>query len=234
METMPLILPKSESDEIWVTEFNPQSAQEFRDRVLEEAKKGPDRPIVIYIDSYGGQVDSLAKMIATLDEVSNPIVTCCMGKAMSCGAMLLAHGDVRFCDSHSRIMVHKVSAMAMGNVDDIVTDTEEISRLNEYWMNVLATDCGIKGGYQELSEILRSKDGHERYFTPQEAKTFGLIDIIGLPKVVADTVYDVATIPVKTSPYKESKWRAKYRSEPEKKAPQTKTLKKSKTKGAKK
>ena len=89
-------------DEIWVIEFNEESAQDFRTSILKKSKENSHAPIIIYIDSYGGYVDSLAKMIATMDEIPNPKVTVCMGKAMSCGAILLSHGDLRFCDQHSR------------------------------------------------------------------------------------------------------------------------------------
>ncbi len=91
----------SNTDEIWVIEFTAESAQEFREKLLEQSKDNPNRPIIVYIDSYGGQVDALAKMISTMDEIPNPIITACVGKAMSCGAILLSHGDIRFCDPHS-------------------------------------------------------------------------------------------------------------------------------------
>src|ERR1700693_3667985 len=114
-----------DSDEILVNDFTEDSAQEFRDKLLEAAKDDPMKPIVVYIDSYGGEVDALAKMIETMDEVSNPVITVAMGKAMSCGAMLLSHGDIRFCGKHSRVMIHEVSIGTGGDVHDVESTAKE-------------------------------------------------------------------------------------------------------------
>lgn len=207
------------SEEIWVLEFTQESAQEFRDRLIEESQENPNKPIIVYIDSYGGSVDALAKMIATIDEISNPIITACMGKAMSCGAILLSHGDVRFCDPHSRIMVHKVSASTSGDSEDITNDATEIARLNHYWLSFLADNCNVKGGYNELETQLKSRDGRDRYMTAQDAVAFGIVDIVGYPKINGVAVYEVISAPEKIS----LKQRAKLRLEYAKPKPKSKT-----------
>lgn len=195
MEDEIMIFP-AKAQEIWVTKFDEESAQKFRAAVMAEAKMDPTKPIVIYIDSYGGYVDALAKMIETLDEVPNPIVTCCMGKAMSCGAMLLSHGDVRFLGRHSRVMVHEVSSGTIGNVQDMKDDVKETVRLNEYFMGLLAKNCGFKN-YEELRAVIKEQDGRERYLFGQEAIEFGIVDAIGTPNISSRTVYEVTKKPIK-------------------------------------
>ena len=195
MEDEIMIFP-AKAQEIWVTKFDEESAQKFRAAVMAEAKMDPTKPIVIYIDSYGGYVDALAKMIETLDEVPNPIVTCCMGKAMSCGAMLLSHGDVRFLGRHSRVMVHEVSSGTIGNVQDMKDDVKETVRLNEYFMGLLAKNCGFKN-YDELRAVIKEQDGRERYLFGQEAIEFGIVDAIGTPNISSRTVYEVTKKPIK-------------------------------------
>lgn len=185
------------SSEIWVTKFDEEHAQKFRKQVLEIAKSDPQRPIVIHIDSYGGYVDALAKMIETLDEINNPIITACMGKAMSCGAMLLSHGDVRFLGRHSRIMVHEVSSGTIGNVQDMKDDVKETVRLNEYFMGLLARNCGFKN-YAELRELIKEQDGRERYLFGEEALKFGIVDAIGTPKVSGKVIYEISKQPTKS------------------------------------
>lgn len=193
-EIMSLISPKSQ--EIWVTKFDEESAQKFRAAVMDQAKSDPTKPIVIYIDSYGGYVDALAKMIETLDEVPNPIVTACMGKAMSCGAMLLSHGDVRFLGRHSRVMVHEVSSGTFGNVQDMKDDVKETIRLNEYFMGLLAKNCGFKN-YEELRSVIKEQDGRERYIFGDDAIKFGIVDAIGTPKINSRIMFEVTKQPVK-------------------------------------
>ena len=189
----------SKSKEIWVTKFDEEHAQKFRDQVLEVAAMGPTKPVVVYIDSYGGYVDALAKMIETLDEIPNPVVTACMGKAMSCGATLLSHGDVRFLGRHSRIMIHEVSSGTIGNVQDMKDDVKETVRLNEYFMGLLAKNCGFKN-YEELRSVIKEQDGRERYLFGEDAMKFGIVDAIGTPKVAARTTFEVGKQPIK-GPY---------------------------------
>lgn len=186
------------SGEIWVNDFNEESAQRFREKVVDAALEDPLKPIIIYIDSYGGQVDSLAKMIETMDEVTNPFVTVCHGKAMSCGAALLSHGDVRFCGKHSRIMVHEVSSGTSGNVHDMKTDVQEGQRLNKYFMGLLARNCGIRGGYDALRKMIKEQDGRDRYLDADAAVKFGIVDAVGTPILNSAYMYEISLVPTKT------------------------------------
>lgn len=191
---------RDSGDEIWVNDFTEESAQEFREALLAEAKGDPLRPIVIYIDSYGGQVDALAKMVETMDELTNPIVTVAVGKAMSCGAVLLSHGDVRFCGHHARVMIHEISGGTVGDVHDVGADAEEMKRLNKYFMGILAKNCGIKGGYEALRKMIKGQDGRDNYMDAKAAMAFKIVDAIGMPKINRMKLYQVeVTLPkVKT------------------------------------
>ena len=188
---------RDHGDEIWVNDFTEESAQKFREAVLDDAKGDPLRPIVIYIDSYGGQVDALAKMIETMDELPNPMITVAVGKAMSCGAMLLSHGDVRFCGKHARVMVHEASGGTSGDVHDMYADAEEMKRLNRYFMGMLAKNCGIKGGYDALRKMIKSQDGRDSYMNADAALEFGIVDAIGMPKIQRMKLYQVEVTPPK-------------------------------------
>ncbi len=179
-------------DDIVVNEFNEKAALDFRNRVMKIAKLDPQRPIVVYIDSYGGSVYALGSMIAVMEEAPNAFITVAVGKAMSCGAMLLAAGDMRFADKHSEILIHEISAGAIGDVNDIKNDTENIVKLNEKWMNFIAEKCGIEGGFQAIKELIRMKDGRNLYFNPQQAKEFGLIDHVGSPHITPVLMYQVS------------------------------------------
>jgi ATP-dependent Clp protease protease subunit len=192
------LLNKKESSEIWVTEFTAEAALEFRASVLEAAKDEPTKPITIYIQSYGGEVDALASMIETLDELPNPIITVCQGVSMSCGAMLLSHGDIRFIGKHSRVMIHEVSSGTGGDVHDMAADALETKRLNRYFMNLLAKNCAIKGGYDALRKTIKDQDGRNRYMDAAAALKFGIVDFVGMPKVKAVAVYQVEMTPEKT------------------------------------
>lgn len=184
------------SNEIWVTKFDEDSAQKFRNLIMAQSDDDPMKPIIIYIDSYGGFVDSLAKMIETMDEVPNPIITACMGKAMSCGAILLSHGDIRFCGKHSRIMVHEVSSITSGDVHDMKTDVQETTRLNQHFMGLLARNCGFKS-YDEIRALIKQQDGRDRYLSAADAVEFGIVDVVGLPKLETVLMHEIRVTPYK-------------------------------------
>ncbi len=186
-----------DSNEIWVIKFTEDSAQEFRTKVLEKSKESTTEPIVVYIDSYGGYVDSLAKMIETMDEVPNRFITVCMGKAMSCGAVLLSHGDLRYVGRHSRVMVHEVSSWTSGDTHDMHNDAVETKRLNAYFLGLLAKNCNIKGGYDGLRKMIKARDGRDIYLNATESVKFGIADAVGVPKVVSITFHESLTVPEK-------------------------------------
>lgn len=186
--------PRGPSTEVTVNEFSEETAQEFREHVLDIAKEDPMKPVIIYIDSYGGAVDSLAKMIETLDEIPNPVITVAIGKAMSCGAVLLSHGDIRLCGKHSRVMIHEVSGGTVGDVHDMGKDVQEVKRLNEYFMDLLAKNCKIKGGYAALRKIIKNQDGRDHFMNAAEALKFGIVDAIGLPHIQRQVTYQIGLV----------------------------------------
>ena len=178
--------------EIWVTDFTDDAAIEFREQILEASKGDPLRPIIVYRHSYGGAVDVLASMIETMDEVPNPIITVAHGMAMSCGAALLSHGDIRFVGRNSRIMVHEVSG-GVGNDDvhNMFSDAVEVKRLNKWLMGLLAKNCNIKGGFEAIRKVIKDQDGRNRWMCADEAIKFGIVDCVGVPKINSMKLYQI-------------------------------------------
>ncbi len=203
-------LPKDvSSNEIWVNKFTEDSASKFRKDILDQKKTSDHSPIIIYIDSYGGYVDSLAQMIDTMDEFrlkyDMKFITVCMGKAMSCGAILLSHGDTRFCAPNSRVMVHEVSAGAFGDVHDVSNDAKETKRLNEHFLGILAENCNIKGGFKGLRQIIKDRDGRDIWMSAQESLDFGIVDFVGYPDIKTVISYDIVNLKDEGGPKKKKK-----------------------------
>jgi ATP-dependent Clp endopeptidase proteolytic subunit ClpP len=170
--------------EIWVHRFTERSAQEFREQVISIAERGgPDLLIPIYIDSYGGCVDSLAKMIETMDHVPNRFACIVSGKAMSCGAILLSHGDLRWCGPYSRIMIHSIQGRSWGDVYDKEQATQETMRMQVQFLGLLAKNCGLT--YTQLTaQIKESVSSKEIWLDADEALKFGIVDYVGLPTFI--------------------------------------------------
>lgn len=177
------VVSRGNGKEIWVNEFTEQSAQMFREQVLERSEFDANMVLVVYIDSFGGSADALAKMLATMDEVPNRFVTVAMGKAMSCGAILLSHGDIRYVDKYATVMIHNIQSVAVGDSTHIRASSEEIERVNRTFLGLLATNCGKT--YDELQTIIKSTtDSKDLYMGAKEALQFGICDFIGLPQMI--------------------------------------------------
>lgn len=170
---------EDEGGPIWVNKFSEDAAREFVKQLHRRARQDPVGPIVIYIDSFGGDAYALLTMIAAMEQIPNQIITCALSKAMSAGAMLLACGDVRFATEHSTLMIHEISAGTVGHIDDINVQHTNITKLNEKLMKLLVKKCNIKGGIAALKKQLA--ESRDLYLDPDEAVKFGLIDHIGIP-----------------------------------------------------
>ncbi len=56
-------LEKCNYSEILIDKFTEEAARKFRDEFLDQAYNDLDKPIITYINSYGGPMDVLATMI---------------------------------------------------------------------------------------------------------------------------------------------------------------------------
>lgn len=166
-----------DDDLILVTEFDEHYVRSFRRRVLDRASEKPNDPITIYIESYGGSVDGLASMVETIETVPNEIITVCTGMAMSAGALLLSFGDKRYCGRYSRIMLHEISGGAIGTTSDVINDAKEQARMQQFWFEKLAVNCGHKNA----KAVERKLNRYDKYLTAEQALEFGIVDYIGLP-----------------------------------------------------
>lgn len=168
-----------EDGPIWVNKFSEDSARAFVKQLHYQSNNDPTVPILIYIDSNGGDAYALLTMIAAIEQVPNPIVTCALSKAMSAGAMLLACGDTRFACEHSTIMIHEISAGTIGHIDDINVQHTNITKLNENLIKLLVKKTKFKGGINALKKLL--VNSRDLYLDAEEAKRLGFVDHIGIP-----------------------------------------------------
>jgi len=141
---------------------------------------GTKRPVYLYIDSYGGDASicmQIVDLIEALQANGIPVYTIAMGKAMSAGAMILAAGSkgCRFSFPSARIMLHQASGGAIGTIENIEQEKNEMEILNARLKSILA-NAGIS---KENIESIMKKD---TYLSAKEAKKAGVIDKIQVLK----------------------------------------------------
>ena len=132
----------------------------------------PERDINIYVNSPGGSVSAGMAIYDTMQFLTSPIRTICMGMAASMGAFLLAAGTAgkRMALPHSRIMIQQPSGGAQGTAADIEIQAKEILYLRAKMNELMAKHTG-----RTVEQIERDVD-RDRFMSAEEAKAYGLID----------------------------------------------------------
>ena len=140
----------------------------------QDAKK----EISMYINSPGGSVTAGLAIYDTMQFISCPVATYCIGQAASMGAVLLTAGakGKRFALPNARIMIHQPWGGAEGKASDIEITAREILRLKEILNQILAAHSG-----KALEDVVRDTD-RDHFMSATEACTWGLIDKVLDPK----------------------------------------------------
>ncbi|KAL0065670.1 hypothetical protein AAF712_007311 [Marasmius tenuissimus] len=139
------------------------------------------KPIHLYINSPGGSVTAGLAIYDTMQYVSAPIHTYCIGQAASMGSLLLAAGErgKRHCLPNASIMIHQPSGGASGQASDIAIHAKEILRIRKALTEIYQKHCG-KSDESVQDGISRFETALERdyFMTAQEALDFGIVDAI--------------------------------------------------------
>lgn len=134
----------------------------------------PEKEVYMYINSPGGSVTAGLAIYDTMQYISPPVATVCLGQAASMGALLLSSGEkgMRYALPHSRIMIHQPMGGFQGQATDIDIHAREILRLREDLNRILAGNTG-----KPLDDI--ATDTERDYFmNAGEAQDYGIIDKI--------------------------------------------------------
>lgn len=150
------------------------NANELVMKLLYLQSENRRKDIHFYINSPGGSVTSTLAIYDTMQMISCPVATYCVGLAASGGAVLLAGGEKgkRFALSHSKVMIHQPHGGVGGQVSDIEIQANEIIRTRSALNQILADHSG-----KTVEEIAKATD-RDYYMTAEEAKTFGVVDDI--------------------------------------------------------
>ena len=134
----------------------------------------PEKDIFLYVNSPGGSVYAGLAIYDTIQYLSTPVNTICMGLAASMGSLLLATGTPgkRSALPNSRIMIHQPSSGGGigGTAADIEIQAKEILYARQRLNEILAKHTG-----QSVEQIAEDVD-RDRFMSPVEAVEYGIID----------------------------------------------------------
>ncbi len=155
-------------------EIHTGNANEVVMKLLYLQSENRRKDIHFYINSPGGEVIATLAIYDTMQMLTCPVATYCVGQAASGAAVLLAGGSKgkRFCLPHSRVMVHQPAGGVQGQISDIEIQANEILRYRTLLNDILGEHCGKPG-----AQIAKDSD-RDFFLTAQAAKDYGLVDEI--------------------------------------------------------
>ena len=132
----------------------------------------PEKEIYLYINSPGGSVTAGMAIYDTMNYITPPIATVCMGRAASMGAFLLSAGQkgMRYALPNSQVMIHQPLGGFQGQATDIDIHAREILRMRETLNGLLAKHPG-----QPIEKIAQDTE-RDNFMTAEMAQAYGLVD----------------------------------------------------------
>jgi ATP-dependent Clp protease, protease subunit len=141
-------------------------------QLLHLEAEDPEKDIQLYVNSPGGMVYAGMAIYDTMRFIKPDVATCCVGIAMSMGSLILAGGapGKRTSLPNSRILVHQPTGGFQGQASDIAIHAKETLELRRRMEEIYSEHTGRS--LEDISDALE----RDRYFTPQQAQEYGLID----------------------------------------------------------
>ncbi|MGI8974266.1 MAG: ATP-dependent Clp endopeptidase proteolytic subunit ClpP [Gaiella sp.] len=156
------------------TPIDDQIANLIIAQLLHLESEDPDKDILLYINSPGGDVYSGLAIYDTMQFVKPDVSTTCIGIAMSMGALLLTGGKEgkRMALPNSKILIHQVWSPGggQGQATDIEIRAREVISLKRRLEEILSKHSG-----QPLDKITKDTD-RDYFMSSEEAVAYGLID----------------------------------------------------------
>ncbi len=155
-------------------EIHDANANEVVMKLLFLQSENRRKDIHFYVNSPGGSVSATLAIYDTMQILSCPVATYCVGLADSGGAILLACGgkEKRFALPHAKVMIHQPYGGVGGQVSDIEIQANEIMKTRDVLNQILAEHTG-----QDVKRIAKDTD-RDFYMNAEEAKAYGLVDKI--------------------------------------------------------
>jgi ATP-dependent Clp protease, protease subunit len=136
----------------------------------------PGEEIKLYINSPGGVVTDGMVIYDTMQMISSPVSTICMGMAASMGAILLSGGakGKRYIYPSGEVMIHQpgLGGYIQGVSADLEIHAEQIRKTKEQSATILANNCG-----KTVEQIMKDFD-RDHWMNAESAIAYGIVDAL--------------------------------------------------------
>ena len=149
-----------------------KSAKDITARLLYLEAIDPGKEITFYINSPGGVVTSGMVIYDTMQMISSPVSTVCMGMAASMGSILLSGGAKgrRFIFPSGQVMIHQPSGGGQGVSADLEIMAVQILKIKQMGAHILADNCG-----QTYEKVMKDFD-RDFWLDSKESVSYGIVD----------------------------------------------------------
>ncbi|MCZ7534573.1 MAG: ATP-dependent Clp protease proteolytic subunit [Acidimicrobiia bacterium] len=141
-------------------------------QLLHLESEDPDKDVMMYINSPGGEITGLFAIYDTMQYIKCDVQTICVGQAASAAAVLLSAGTPgkRYILPHARVLIHQPHGGAAGQAVDIEIQAKEIIRMRQLLDELLAHNTG-----QTIEKVANDTD-RDFIMSGYEAKDYGIVD----------------------------------------------------------
>jgi ATP-dependent protease ClpP protease subunit len=148
---------------------------------IKEAKRLNQAVLPILINSPGGEVYALLRMVDSLKASGLKTVGILNGIAMSCGSVLFAFCDKRYMSENSTVMVHPVSHMAWGTTSDVQSSASHAQEKEAVLYSILNNAMGKGDSF--VQGLISGNNGADVYLNADKCLEYGLIHEISIPDI---------------------------------------------------
>ena len=156
-------------------EVDDDSAKDIVSKLLYLESLKPGEKITFFINSPGGVVSSGFAILDTMNLITSPVSTVCMGLAASMGSMLLSAGQKgeRYIFPLGEVMIHQPSiGFIEGTSADLEIHAKQIIKTKEIAAGILSKNCN-----QPLDQVLKDID-RDHWMNAKESVEYGIVDKI--------------------------------------------------------
>ena len=146
-------------------------------------------PIIVHINSYGGTVNDALAIVQAIEDVKNGTITSVNnipvplivgtqieGEADSCASLIACCGTkgYRTISKDSLSLLHEVRQISPtgGKVEDIATMSTNLEMFQKIFKNIYMRNSSLTE--EKFNEVIST----EKYSTPEELLSYGLVDKI--------------------------------------------------------
>jgi ATP-dependent Clp protease protease subunit len=149
-------------------------AKNVYSKLLILEKDSSSKPIIVIVNSHGGDANSGFGIYDMLKFSKPPIITITAGLCASSAIMVFLAGDKkrRFALPNSRFLIHQPSTSAVGPASDLEITANQILKIRDQFNLIIANETG-----QDVAKITEDAN-RDFWMNSSEAVEYGLVSNI--------------------------------------------------------